>query len=731
MEINKIEYLDYEGLKKYDKNIKKQISNQIKTFLENSSTPTLEKELDLQYDYSSESSNITKLNVNKLYFSDNTSYYTIADNFTPNYNFNQLEYRGLTFTPITRDLHISGTCNKASQNMDLTDSIPIPSDLLGQKFTFYLFSSNTTSSINVRLQLFDASGARVSQSLLNANQYISSADLYISPTAVTYKLVLFLPALDETVDLHIVPVVLKKDSEIIPIETSDTITSLTFDTPISQLSLFPNPAAAVIPIGLKEYIDDKFESVDVDLSDIDLTALETKLNYITPEYFKGSDITETEDSTNYIQQAIDYGIENKVPVRCFKSYKITKSLNIVSDYVDLYIKEINNRAADYAIKITGSYNNIKLDKVYAENNGKGILLIAPEEGTACWGNNIITNRVRCTNECIALTRYSGSSGVNSYNTIKFSRLDSISGDGILMEGNENYIYGGYIRCGQWAIKNFGNSNKYYNIALEAEAKNGIYCTDGSTFTNFRTIECLDAVGKDRYDNPDADVNTKRWFMKLVGTNINKLYFTTVDDIMTEYIDTSEMAYSTDTSGAGDTKLITETVQNIIESISGRLGKISWYHDRSTYNSLNTTGRRMIIAGNGRKIIIPDHRTKGEITTTTYDIKDFHNVEMSDFKIKENCEIRLSGSYCSDGINKITIDQSEGKYANIYDYDNNLVFNGEEEGVGIYEINIIKNPNYIRNAFVNRIALDDVWDITEIDINESKVDAMLEEVYTNE
>jgi hypothetical protein len=63
----------------------------------------------------------------------------------------------------------------------------------------------------------------------------------------------------------------------------------------------------------------------------------------------------------------------------------------------------------------------------------------------------------------------------------------------------------------------------------------------------------------------------------------------------------------------------------------------------------------------------------------------------------NTEIYLHESYCAFGFNEFEVEQANGFTCKIYDKLNNLIFDGTEQGNGLYKLNVYKDSTATHQA----------------------------------
>jgi hypothetical protein len=80
------------------------------------------------------------------------------------------------------------------------------------------------------------------------------------------------------------------------------------------------------------------------------------------------------------------------------------------------------------------------------------------------------------------------------------------------------------------------------------------------------------------------------------------------------------------------------------------------------------------------------------------------------------EIYLHESYCAFGFNEFEVEQANGFTCKVYDKLNNLIFDGTEQGDGLYKLNVYKDATYCANSTAGSLRRDFLghyWSVTKI------------------
>lgn len=464
-----------------------------------------------------------------------------------------------------------------------------------------------------------------------------------------------------------------------------TICSMQHQSTITQLA------------NIKEYVD----ALDVDIDE--------KLTYITPERF-GAKGDETNDDYNALTQCIAYAIANHVPIRGYGRYLVSSMIVIESDDLDVFFEKLITRSTiDAVIKVTGYRNRIKINNIYAYNGDcAGFILYGK---TSHWSNfnTIILPYVFSRQSAIVVDSDDGAySCENKFHTMY---LRSMTADCVrLLKGfGENSFYGGgQIICPQgWAINVSTGGNKFYNFALEAQARSGIRLNncECNTFYAFRIAEL-----RGQKTESSGDTGT---LLKFIGTAKYNV-FECGDILNVVDIDVSEATKNEDIT---DLNIAYKDLY-ALNVIKGCGVRSNGYILENTAGYTTNYGDKIITLRNNL-IVVPNGRMRYEVAEnidyTAYMKKPF----ATDFVIKANATIKLNASYCCIGFNRLVIDQTEA-VVTIYDKNNAVIFNGNQLGSGKYLLECVcdaKN-NRLNELTGNSTAMmydgeNDVWTVTKL------------------
>jgi hypothetical protein len=132
---------------------------------------------------------------------------------------------------------------------------------------------------------------------------------------------------------------------------------------------------------------------------------------------------------------------------------------------------------------------------------------------------------------------------------------------------------------------------------------------------------------------------------------------------------------------------------------------------------------------GRRLIMqPFMAYRKVVTTETLDTRLIGRTEETDAEIMSlaqlptkyvvnavNSEIYLHSSYCAFGFNEFEVEQANGFTCKVYDVLGNLIFDGTDNGDGVYKLNVYKDAEYcIDNSagLLRRDFLGHYWQIVK-------------------
>lgn len=435
-------------------------------------------------------------------------------------------------------------------------------------------------------------------------------------------------------------------------------------------------------------IDDTAGVGDTDKTwSADLTA--KKDTYVTPEEF-GAVGDGTTDDTTAIQNCINYAQTNTKSVRGFNRYKTTGTITISGTYLDLYIKRISYTGNDYAVNVTGSYNQLRFDSLYCTN---GSCMLVSKTGTYIGWNRITGTRFYAYNHGITLSEETGYVYYCTFDVraIKADNGNCFNSGGGIAE--ENIFTNTSCTCTNgWVVYDCGG--RYYNLTMESDCLNGIFAHSGNySFYGCRYRELADKIVRRTKGEPGVYGGTLVKFYH-ASRQTCLFYLSSGDPIPYAAIDVTE----------------DDTVESMIEEDPIDYIGLSRYifykiidapiriGDWDLNCGFAMIGSRMIVTG-GQKICVPAYETEWTVSDATLDMRDSyfeqdHGVFYPTRFIAgvDNCVVYLPTSYCPLGYSEFIVDQS-AHTCTIYDSRSSEtpIFNGSNYAPGVYRLKTYCDP----------------------------------------
>lgn len=586
-----------------------------------------------------------------------------------------------------------------------------------------IIKGNSTGSgdmCRVEFNFYDDQETRVTGS--NALLYDSSswfASVNLARPAKYLNLIINYTSGWECDDLEVYPFIFVnsqyiKDNNVIAADT---------DVPLNisgwtKLSTAPYTHTISYDVDTKYYIDGEVPDDVVTHPEIADFASKQELKFVTPEMF-GAAGDYTTDDTAAIQAAIDYAIDHGVAVRAFSKYKTTDTLTIHTDDFDFYFNWINCTTADTTMEVIGSRNRIwgtRLLNTLQSGSGGDALLITATEGKESNSNliNIVGIYANRGRDIVITSSGSTSIFCNEFRVKRLYSRDSCCiyiGNPELPdspEGAETRIIGdgAPVSCASWAIISYMRSPALFisGLDMESSCQKGMYCANffsGAHFSSCRVAEMLNQIGKDLEDS-DRGIFAK-------GKGVGKIF---IEDFGLDYI-------SIDVSECLSYEDIIETYTSIDASgMSENLIPVHRYGDTMTYDEDGTTqllstgrvpmGTEMLVNFDKLYVISPqdfifDFDADATIPNCGILTGFYDKIIPTVFNITDTCNITLSQSYNPIANTKITVLQDDANAtAQIYDGNNNLIFDGATLGAGRYEIRCVIDSREIMEDQSSRI-----------------------------
>ena len=415
-------------------------------------------------------------------------------------------------------------------------------------------------------------------------------------------------------------------------------------------------------------------------------------HYLTPEQFgaEGDGIT---DDTAALQKCIDQAIKKEIPVRGFKTYRISKMLSIKGDETNIYLHILKYEGTEMAVDLSGKYNYIRIDYIDALDSDGGAFRLSTTNELDAMFNEIHLGEVNAyTNSVEYINELGGGLRGLYYNRLSAQRLYSESSNCIYIRSTnsqcaENSFYGKHVSNDRGYFvycEGYGNidTNRFYEFCIEDSSKNGVYGI--ATLINCRTVECMDA----RRPNSDTGyIVTYDGVLPIGRFENTQVDYEAVNvaGAMTygDCLEAIKKSYE-----EGSTKALAYLDGFPAESkdyVVGEAGRLWDYYAVSNPERGYNTPHGKIIAYYDRKGFVPDTDWYHKIQAADYRTIETDAVTPTIFDIAVNTVIRLDDSYCPVGIREFRVIQYKDKKAQIYDHNNRLIFDGTRLEEGTYVV----------------------------------------------
>jgi hypothetical protein len=447
----------------------------------------------------------------------------------------------------------------------------------------------------------------------------------------------------------------------------------------SNVSSFPYPSTVTTKIPLSEYINYKADNAKGDAA-----------TYLTPEAFGAIGDGYIND-TEAIKQCLAAAIDTKQYVLMAKKYLTLEPIEIYGTGLNVQINDVIYNGNDAAVKIRGQQNTIKIHSI--NSAGVGIKFMGDAEDYVDWtlNNHLEVNTIKAKSHGIVFdsTTTSISQNVVHFNLINAGGKDCYGityqfGEGSTTYITENNFYGGQIMNCDWAVYKVAGNSRLINIQVEGDVKGGFYIVSSVSITNPRWAE----------SSRDGEYP----FFKFVGNNLKYITIDSNTVLPINEIDLSE-ASNTNTSNIGvaegayvelnfpiiPRRLETEKNVNISALITNSaiiLGNYLILQPYMAYRKVITTPEldtRLLGKENGT--------TQTELDAA---IKQLSQLPTRFVVNKNNTKIYLHESYCAFGYDEFEVEQAGGFTCEVYDKVGKLLFNGKDQGDGLYKFKCYKD-----------------------------------------
>ena len=411
---------------------------------------------------------------------DHAPYVFLGKNFWPNTPYISPKYIAYGMSCVTdeHNITIKGAPTTGASFAMIPENggseyWPLPDGLLpGDSVDLHLFADinvdNRCPSVNVRI--YDASKTqllRIPCSISAGGSYAVTANQVI-PEGATYMMfqVPFSVGDGTAYNRTIHPVFVKSDTVIIDDLAFDNgMCRLTLDTATDNVCTAPYESSVKQVMTFSQYI-----------AEIGIPEEAVKASVVTPEMF-GAYADNYHDDTAAIQACIDYAYANKKKAVGGGQYATAFPIRITGTSNVVEISNITYSGSDCAVVVSGSYNKVRIHKIYC-SKGAGFRL---QSDSNCQWNDVHLGYV--------LSAKNGVEYIATYGSIVGNRLtfDRISVEGTgdciyqtgedklpagMNHGNNNFI-GGRLDGGNWAVYGAKGRDTYTTLQMEGTS-NGIH-----------------------------------------------------------------------------------------------------------------------------------------------------------------------------------------------------------------------------------------------------------------
>ena len=636
----------------------------------------------------------------------NTVYVSSGEDLVPRTTFNRVfPYNGITVEKNGYTYHLSGTATVLSQiclthdlNNGMTENVRglggktlklvgFADTILGEKVRIFIefYNENKTNlSGQIKNPLFKSSTMGVKEIVVPENTaYMSISFAVTSGTTLDNDIQVYLNLAEKT----------QASTEFENIAVNDDESNYVMSFP------YKSTVEVKAPIGA--YIDYKTANAKGDTA-----------TYLTPEAFGAVGDGYTND-TEAVNACIAKAAETNQTVLMAKKYYITSPIDIPYDDMQIIINSVVYNGTESAVKIHGLRNTIKVQSIVS--SGVGVAFVGENKKHITY-NALEVNTIDSKSHGITFT--TAESG--SYqNTVRFNCIKAggagcygiayFDPSNIPSFGEDNF-YGGNITNCEWACYGTRGNSKFYGIEIEGNVQGGFY------------IEGYTQIFHPRIAESQRDGNLPIY--KFINTDNTTIYDSS--GISINQIDLSEANETYITSGREHT-----LTENRMSKINGKIfARIIDGEDTIGVNYC----RDAYIWGK-YLIMTPFMAYRKEVATETLDTRLIGRTEETDEEIcslsqlptkfvvnSTNTEIYLHESYCAFGFNEFEVEQANGFTCKIYDCKDNLIFDGTNQGDGLYRFNVYKDATYCasRSGTLRVDFMGHYWSVTK----ETTVDDVL-------
>lgn len=645
-----------------------------------------------------------------------TVYAVGSPDLLPRKTFNRtFPYNGITITKDGLNYHISGTATAAGSTYFGESSsdfnIEIPEEYIGKTFRLIAFSKGTVSNkLTLLLRFYDINNAQLSTVNMYGNSAtqvfavltnsVSSATATaLVPENVSYMRLSVETFADTEYDLDFQAFVVV-DNETQTATLADGTAEISGITATDVISM-PYSSTVEVDAPLKSYIDYTANNAKGDTA-----------TYLTPEAFGAIGDGYTDD-IEAITLCIAKAAETKQTVLMAQKYLVSAPVEIIYSGMQIIVNDIVYTGTDCAVLIDGQQNSIKIHSV--TSSGIGVRFAASGTKNTI-RNDLEINSIISSSHGITFE----SSPVNLYqNTIRFNYIkaggDGCYGIAYFVTGEnfitENNFYGGQIANCDWAVYCAQGNSRYYGIQVEEYVKGGFYITGPVTISNPRWAES----GRDG-EYP---------FLKFANDEDAGVYIN-IENNTALAINEIDLSENSDVFAVGGSDLTYAVHEHRISVLNFPITCKNFEVGKDTSTPTIYSMRAYVW---GKFLIMTPHMAyRKAVTAETLDTR-LAGQETSESEVKAlsqlptkfvvdniNTEIYLHASYCAFGFNEFEVEQANGFTCKIYDVLGNLIFDGTEQGDGLYKFNVYKDATYCETntgGLLRRDFLGHYWQVLKL------------------
>lgn len=458
----------------------------------------------------------------------------------------------------------------------------------------------------------------------------------------------------------------------------------------------------------KDYVDNHIP---------DIKAFWTEEIYALPEKFgaKGDGVA---DDSNAIAACIAYAKTHSKAIRGFNTYKVTDTIVLDGRYLDAYLKDIVYTGNNVAVDIQNTDIVFEFHSINSSAVGLSFGRL-PDESRKAARCQVKGNLINSVGHCINV------GDLTFYNTCEVRYLSSTNGNCINRnDGGENDGAGEYVfrssscNCPNGWVSYDITASKFYDFTIEGNCRYGLRNPFSCICIGFRHREQIDKV---RLRIVYGEENNNGPLIKFTKLDKARLKYITDDPVFYCCIDVSEISGYAEVSSYDDWSKIksnqsdTGIVVNSMES-----------------QNTETMGNKSYIIG-GNLVLVPEYRISSVVDVSVLDFTDFdgrtdENIYDgyrlakylgTDYSLDvSHADIYFNSYFGAIGYNDLTITQSNGNTATIYDKLGNVIFDGTNEGNGKWRLQCImdreSNGRYTgETSWWGYDGTNEIWEVTKI------------------